>query len=171
MQSQRLFHLRLIGGVIQSHRFPLGHVSLIRHPADDLAPEAQAHALVEQVHGLVFGLEPGVPVALGLRVEGVFRIVPETKGSGNDEKCEKANTCFVPSEVKVTKGGTVTWVNKDSSSHTILSGNIKTGPDNKFGTTDVLPKDGSFSQKFDTAGTYEYFDIVHPWMKGKVIVS
>mgnify|MGYP003351678522 CR=1 FL=1 len=93
------------------------------------------------------------------------------KGSGSDEKCEKANTCFVPSEVKITKGGTVTWVNKDSGSHTVLSGNIKTGPDNKFGTTDVLPKDGSFSQKFDKAGTYEYFDIVHPWMKGKVIVS
>lgn len=93
------------------------------------------------------------------------------KGSGSDEKCEKANNCFVPSEVKVTKGGTVTWVNKDSGPHTIVSGNIKSGPDGKFGTTDVLPKDGSFSQKFDTAGTYEYFDFVHPWMKGKVIVS
>lgn len=92
------------------------------------------------------------------------------KGSGNDESCEKGNKCFAPFETKVTKGGTVTWTNKDSAKHTIVSGNIKTGPDGKF-TSDLIDVDGKFSQKFDQAGTYEYFDTIHPWMKGKVIVS
>jgi plastocyanin len=30
---------------------------------------------------------------------------------------------------------------------------------------------GSFKHKFDTAGTYNYLCIVHPWMKGTVTVS
>ena len=31
--------------------------------------------------------------------------------------------------------------------------------------------DGSFSHTFDTAGTYDYFCMVHPWMSGTVIVE
>jgi len=92
------------------------------------------------------------------------------KGSGNDEKCEKGGKCYSPSEAKISKGGTVTWVNKDSAKHTITSGNIKTGPDGKF-DSGLVDANGKFSQKFDKAGTYEYFDTVHPWMKGKVVVS
>jgi predicted secreted protein with PEFG-CTERM motif len=30
---------------------------------------------------------------------------------------------------------------------------------------------GSFSHTFDTAGTYDYFCMVHPWMEGTVIVE
>lgn len=93
-----------------------------------------------------------------------------TKGSGNDEKCEKGNKCYSPFETKVTKGGTVTWMNKDSAKHTVTSGNIKAGPDGKF-DSGLIDANGKFSQKFDKAGTYEYFDTIHPWMKGKVIVS
>ncbi len=96
--------------------------------------------------------------------------VDMAKGSGNDETCEKASKCYLPFEAKVTKGGTVTWVNKDSSPHTATSGTIKSGPDGKF-DTGLLAADGKFSQKFDTAGKYDYFCVVHPWMKGKVIVS
>ena len=39
-KCERLPDLRLIGDVIQPHRFALGHVPLIGHPADHLAPEA-----------------------------------------------------------------------------------------------------------------------------------
>ncbi len=39
MQRQGLAHLGLIRRVVQPHGFPFDHVSLIRHPADDLAPE------------------------------------------------------------------------------------------------------------------------------------
>jgi plastocyanin len=96
--------------------------------------------------------------------------VEMVKDSGNDEKCEKGNKCFSPFETKVTKGGTVTWVNKDSNPHTATSGTIKSGPDGKF-DTGLLAADSKFSQKFDKAGKYDYFCIVHPWMKGKIIVD
>lgn len=92
------------------------------------------------------------------------------KGSGDNESCEKGNKCFAPFETKVTKGGTVTWINKDSAKHAIASGNIKSGTDGKF-DSGLIDADGKFSQKFDQAGTYEYFDTIHPWMKGKVVVS
>lgn len=91
------------------------------------------------------------------------------KGSDN-ESCEKGNKCYSPFEAKVTKGGTVTWVNKDTAAHTATSGTIKNGPDGKF-DTGLLQSGEKFSQKFDTAGKYDYFCLVHPWMKGKVIVS
>ena len=96
--------------------------------------------------------------------------VEMAKGSGDNESCAKDNKCYSPSEIKVAKGGTVTWVNKDSAVHTATSGTIQSGPDGKFDSGPVATG-AKFSQKFDTAGTYEYFDMVHPWMKGKVIVS
>lgn len=95
--------------------------------------------------------------------------VDMAKGSDN-ESCEKGNKCYSPFEAKVTKGGTVTWVNKDTAAHTATSGTIKNGPDGKF-DTGLLQSGEKFSQKFDTAGKYDYFCLVHPWMKGKVTVS
>lgn len=95
--------------------------------------------------------------------------VDMVKGS-DSESCEKGNKCYSPFEAKVTKGGTVTWVNKDSAAHTATSGNISNGPDGKF-DTGLLQSGEKFSQKFDAAGKYDYFCLVHPWMKGKVTVS
>jgi plastocyanin len=95
--------------------------------------------------------------------------VEMVKGSAN-EGCEKDNKCYSPYETKVTKGGTVTWKNVDSAAHTATSGNIKAGPDGKF-DTGLVPAGGEFTQKFDAAGKYDYFCIIHPWMTGKVIVS
>ncbi|MEM2160687.1 MAG: plastocyanin/azurin family copper-binding protein [Candidatus Nitrosotenuis sp.] len=96
--------------------------------------------------------------------------VEMTKGSGDGESCAKGNKCYSPFEVKVAKGGTVTWVNKDTAAHTATSGNINSGPDGKF-DSGLIAVDGKFSQKFDTAGKYDYFCMIHPWMKGKVTVS
>lgn len=95
--------------------------------------------------------------------------VDMVKGS-DSESCEKGNKCYSPFEAKVTKGGTVTWINKDTAAHTATSGTIKNGPDGKF-DTGLLQSGEKFSQKFDAAGKYDYFCLVHPWMKGKVIVS
>ena len=92
-----------------------------------------------------------------------------TKGSSN-EGCDKGNKCYSPYEAKVSVGGTVTWVNKDTATHTATSGIIANGPDGKFDTS-LIPAGGKFSQKFDTADSYDYFCMIHPWMKGKVTVS
>jgi plastocyanin len=93
-----------------------------------------------------------------------------TKGSGDSESCSSSNKCLSVSQLKVAKGATVTWTNKDSTVHTVTSGTIKSGPDGKF-DSGLVAAGAKFSQKFDSAGTYNYFDMVHPWIQGKVIVS
>ncbi len=39
IEGDGLMKLRLIGRIIHAHGFALGHVALVGHPADDLAPE------------------------------------------------------------------------------------------------------------------------------------
>ena len=87
--------------------------------------------------------------------------------------CEATNSCFTPNEVTVDVGGEVTWTNGDSAAHTVSSGDLKADPNN-VGTlfdSGLLPAGKTFSHKFDAAGEFPYFCMVHPWMIGKVIVQ
>jgi len=36
--------------------------------------------------------------------------------------CEQTNECWIPNEVTVDVGGTVTWSNDDTAAHTVTSG-------------------------------------------------
>ena len=82
--------------------------------------------------------------------------------------CEKTDECYIPSEITVELGDTVTWVNDDTAAHTVTSGTIDGGPDGRFDSSLMLP-DQTFSFTFEAAGDYDYYCIVHPWMIGKVV--
>jgi plastocyanin len=71
---------------------------------------------------------------------------------------------YSPNPVKVKVGETVTWVNDDSSRHTVTS---------KDGVFDsgMMGKGQSFSYTFDKAGEYLYFCEPHPNMVGTVVVT
>lgn len=71
---------------------------------------------------------------------------------------------FIPSEITVVPGTTVTWVNKETMPHTVVDAN-------KGFRSKTLAKDTSFSFTFATAGDYDYLCSIHPFMKGKVIVK
>ena len=71
---------------------------------------------------------------------------------------------FIPSEIIVAPGTTVTWVNNESMPHTVVDLN-------KSFRSKTLAKDASFSFTFTTAGDYSYLCSIHPNMKGKVIVK
>ena len=102
-----------------------------------------------------------------------------TKGAGDSKNatCITANNCFTPNPVNVSPGETVTWTNTDTSPHTVTSGK----PDDTLTGNMVaavfdssLMKVGEkFSHTFTTTdiGTINYFDEIHPWMTGQVIVS
>lgn len=94
-------------------------------------------------------------------------MVEISKGTTTNTNC--GDQCYTPSSIEVKKGTTVIWKNVDSAAHTVTSGKGATAD----GTFDsgLVAADKSFKFKFDTAGTYEYFCIVHPWMKGTVKVS
>ena len=83
--------------------------------------------------------------------------------------CEDADECLVPSEVTINVGGEVIWTN-DGSNTTITSGTPNDGPDGEF-DSGMLSAGSSFSHKFEEAGEYHYFSMIHPWIQGVIIVQ
>ncbi len=83
--------------------------------------------------------------------------------------CERGG-CFVPCQTVILKGDTVTWINLDRMTHTIISGSGQGGPDGWFSSS-FIPSHGAFSHKFERTGAFVYFDIIHPYAQGVVIVS
>ena len=84
--------------------------------------------------------------------------------------CDETNECFIPYEVSIAVGGEVIWSNVDSAAHTVTSGNPSDEPGGVFDSS-LFMAGTTFSHTFDEAGTYEYFCMVHPWMKGIIQVS
>ena len=84
--------------------------------------------------------------------------------------CEETNECYLPPSVSVNVGDTVSWDNVDTAAHTVTSGTPADGPDGKFDSS-LLMGGKTFEVTFDTAGSYDYFCMVHPWMIGDVQVS
>lgn len=71
---------------------------------------------------------------------------------------------FSPQAAMIKKGTTVTWTNQDSVSHTVTS-------DSGAFASGQLSNGGTFSQTFNTAGTFDYHCSNHPSMKGRIIVE
>jgi predicted secreted protein with PEFG-CTERM motif len=84
--------------------------------------------------------------------------------------CEESNSCYEPHEAIIDAGGEVTWTNSDTAAHTVTSGNPTDGPDGVFDSS-LFGPGKTFSHKFDEAGTFNYFCMVHPWMMGVVTVQ
>ncbi len=75
------------------------------------------------------------------------------------------NYKFDPEVVTVSVGTTVTWINHDEVPHTVVSS------DKRFTGSGGLDTDDHYSYVFTKPGTYEYFCTLHPFMKGKIVVT
>ena len=84
--------------------------------------------------------------------------------------CENTNECYLPFEINVAIGATVSWINDDSAAHTVTSGTVDTGITDTFDSS-LFMSGSVYEFTFDKAGTYDYFCMVHPWMTGKVLVN
>ena len=84
--------------------------------------------------------------------------------------CEETNECYLPPSVSINTGDTVSWDNTDTAAHTVTSGTPADGPDGIFDSS-LLMGGNTFEVTFDSAGSYDYFCMVHPWMIGNVQVS
>jgi amicyanin len=89
---------------------------------------------------------------------------PNNAGAGPVASVSMDHNTFIPSEITVVPGTTVTWVNKEDMPHTVV--NVNKGFRSK-----TLVKDAQFSFTFTAAGDYDYLCSIHPNMKGKVIVK
>ena len=84
--------------------------------------------------------------------------------------CEERNQCFIPADVTISVGDTVTWSNDDTAAHTVTSGIASEGPDGIFDSS-IFMAGTTFEHTFDEAGEFDYFCMVHPWMTGRVQVN
>lgn len=91
------------------------------------------------------------------------------------------NYAFTPSDLTITAGTTITWVNKDSVGHTVTEGTSESPKapsdrvfDSSHGTSGAnvttIPSGRSWSFTFTTPGTYDYYCIPHPYMRGHITV-
>jgi plastocyanin len=74
---------------------------------------------------------------------------------------------FFPDTVRVAVGATVTWVNCEPPAidpHTTTS-------TNDLWDSPLMTAGQHFGRVFDTPGSYEYFCVPHPFMRGVVIVE
>jgi len=118
----------------------------------------------------IFSLIAVAPSAFAEHGEGGMAATVTNAPGSSTPGCEETDNCFVPSTVVITVGGTVTWDNTDNAAHTSSSGTAAGGPDGVFDSS-LIMAGGSYSHTFDTAGTFDYFCMVHPWMQGTVIVE
>lgn len=70
---------------------------------------------------------------------------------------------FNPKTTTIKVGETVTWLNKDSALHSIVSEN--------YFSSAAFGQGETFTYKFGQAGTYDYICGIHTSMKGKVVVN
>jgi plastocyanin len=108
-----------------------------------------------------------IPANKALSQAGKQVIVSISKDASN-----KGNMAYSPNPVQVQLGTTVVWKNNDSTSHDITSGKgMSDSSKGKVFDSGPIAAGKTFSHKFDIAGTYDYFDTLHPTMVGAVVVK
>src|SRR5215204_4669749 len=106
----------------------------------------------------------------GAGTEAAQEATPGAADTATDAAAESVaveikNFAFNPVEITVPVGGNVTWTNGDTVPHTA------TGQDRNALQSGTIAPGESFTQTFDTAGTYEYFCEFHANMKGTIVVQ
>ncbi|MEM4252972.1 MAG: plastocyanin/azurin family copper-binding protein [Candidatus Nitrosotenuis sp.] len=78
---------------------------------------------------------------------------------------------YAPNSINVKAGTTLTFVNVDGNMHTVTT--VKKGTTEPDGRIDsgLIKAGETFTAKFATPGTYDYFCAIHTGMKGTVNVS
>lgn len=71
---------------------------------------------------------------------------------------------YSPATITIPAGTTVTWHNTGSQAHSVTS------RDHLFDSR-LLDEDDEWSYTFNTPGTYRYFCVPFPFMKGTIVVT
>jgi len=89
-------------------------------------------------------------------------------GRGSSEQgCEITNLCFIPAYAVANVGDKIVFLNGDDSPHTSTSGTAVNGP-NGIWDSGLQQPGVDFVFMATTAGTFDYFCMVHPWMAGQL---
>ena len=79
---------------------------------------------------------------------------------------------FIPRIESIKYGEIITWINKDSEPHHLISGDIENDkPDGIFNSGIIHPKK-CYSKKFDiSTGLIDYYCVIHPAERGFIIIN
>ena len=110
------------------------------------------------------------PSAFAAHHEVTIENAPGSSAPGCEDT---ADGCFIPNPVTVDLGTIVTWSNTDTAAHTSTAGYADPADGGPSGVWDssLIMAGSSFSYTTDTAGSFDYFCMVHPWMVGTLIVE
>ena len=103
---------------------------------------------------------------------GIYYVVNNSKNNNQNNSQNTSTTnevniqgmAFSPSELKVKKGTTVTWNNKDLFAHVIAS-------DTNAFVSNEITNGAHFSFTFNEAGEFPYHCNIHSTMRAKIIVE
>ena len=84
--------------------------------------------------------------------------------------CEKNHACFLPPVQTIKRGQQILWINDDNVAHNVVSGTMDKESGKEFDSS-LMMAGTTFVHRFDEAGVYPYFSIIHPWQTGKIIVE
>ena len=85
-------------------------------------------------------------------------------GAGADpSRIEIQKFAFAPKEITINAGTTLVWTNHDETPHTIIAS------DGSF-VSKAMDTDDRYEHMFATAGDYNYFCTLHPYMTGTIHV-
>jgi plastocyanin len=98
---------------------------------------------------------------------GCFSDRPPTAPSApaGGDAVDIENFAFVPPNLSVTSGATVTWTNRDDVPHTVSA------DDGKSFDSSALAQGQTFQITAGPPGTYTYFCRIHPFMKATLTVT
>ena len=113
----------------------------------------------------VLGLAAGLLVLAGCRSS---TLTYGGVGGGTSMSCTSTNTkicmsglTFSPASLTIAAGGTVTWQNGSSVTHTVTSSSGSREIFNSGNRPAGVAPGGTFSHTFSTAGTYHYYCQYH----------
>lgn len=107
---------------------------------------------------------PARPSGLALSVRHDGKLVAALAHAAADPAASIVDFSFSPQTITIHVGDTVTWTNSGQQPHSA------TADDHSF-DTGILRHGQSGSHTFTKAGTFSYFCIVHPYMKGTIVVQ
>ena len=150
-------------------------VQLAVYDSGRVSPEFTAEEIIEIIEKAELAAakvmsDTGIPVMKELPPNTVD--IPAGTGVPG---CEVDDWCYMPSNLIVSVGTTVTWINSDTLPHTVTSGNadadavgldIPNGFDSGF-----MSIDDRFEHTFDVVGLYDYYCQLHPWMQGSITIE
>jgi amicyanin len=104
-------------------------------------------------------------LALSCAAQTTTPTTPPKSDQPQIHNVEIKNFGFSPPELRIKKGDTVVWVNRDSAGHTVTSDSS-----NELGSPQIS-QNQEYRHTFTQSGTFNYHCTLHPSMKAKVMAE